>query len=236
MIYYTDRHFVCVDGVTQNDADIFCNALGYKSGSEKIDQEPDMNKFNQEAQSKNYKLIKKFPKFIVASGVYDKAIEVTDKCIPAIIQCKGSPGDISLAATPKSLGRLTGPPVKKIDCNTSMNDITDFIRGDPGSVFTFICPVGCNQGGNMFGTGLYAFRSSICKAAIHVNQLSSSQEGIVSVAIGYPQKQLTGSQNAENVRSEKWPQSNDDSEPVFTFAIIPTNTCYLVDNVPEISY
>jgi len=225
MIYYTDRHFICFDGVDQNDADTFCNALGYKSGHEKIDPEPDMEKFRNEASAKNYKLIKKFPKFIVEEGKYDKTIEVVDKCIPAIIQCKGSPGDINLMAVPKPLGRLSGVPIKKIDCNTSVKDITEFIRGDPGSVFTFICPVGCNQGGNMFGSGLYAFRSSICKAAIHVNQLSSTQEGLVSIVIGYPQKSLTGSQNSENVRSENWPQSDDDSEPVFTFAVVPTNTC-----------
>jgi len=184
MIYYTDRHFICVDGLTQNDADTFCNALGYKSGSDRIEQESDMNRFRQEAQAKNYKLLKKMPKYIVSEGKYDKSIELTDKCIPAIIQCKGTPGDINLTATPKPLGRLNGPPVKKIDCNTSLKDITEFIRGDPGSIFTFICPIGCNQGGNMFGTGLYADRSSICKAAIHVNQLSSSEEGMVSIAIG----------------------------------------------------
>ena len=45
-------------------------------------------------------------------------------------------------------------------------------RGDQGSTFLVHCPKGCDSSaGNIFGTAIYSYESSICKSAIHAGVL-----------------------------------------------------------------
>jgi len=64
-------------------------------------------------------------------------------------------------------------------CSDSPKDLelAGTLRGDPGSVYTFICPPGCLTGGTLIGSGLYAFKSPICQAAIHQYLLGPNEEG-----------------------------------------------------------
>lgn len=60
----------------------------------------------------------------------------------------------SLKANPIELGRLLGPPILGISCSDTLDSLSGQTKGDPGSVFTFICPKGCSDGGLLVGTGL----------------------------------------------------------------------------------
>jgi len=156
--------------------------------------------------------------------------EVVEKCAPVFVNCKGTLGSVSTKATPKNIGRLEGPPIKQINCGTSINDIRDFVKGDPGSLFTFICPEGCAAGGGLVGSALYSYKSSICKAGIQQGILSNSESNYVSIVIGYPQNELTGAINSENIKGDKWPNGQD-SGPIETFAVVPASTCALYGQV-----
>lgn len=95
-----------------------------------------------------------------------------------VVECEGS-GDPSgksqksnkqLISKPQ-LGKLPLVPIIKADCQTTGQDMV--FRGDPGSVFIVQCPQGCaGEQGTLWGSGIYQFDSSICRAAIHagVNQ------------------------------------------------------------------
>lgn len=74
----------------------------------------------------------------------------------AKLKCKGSPSPPVIKANPKDQGRIPGPKVTKIQCSDSPKDLelSGLLRGDPGSVFTFICPPGCSTGGTLIGAGL----------------------------------------------------------------------------------
>lgn len=117
---------------------------------------------------------------------------IGDKCVPAVLQCKGKQSEISLLAKPKPIGRLNPPDIIQLKCNDTMKSLKRpgdkesqrLIKGDPGSVYTFLCPAGCVQGGSIYGTGLYAFRSSICKAAIQMGYLTNTEPMYVSAVIG----------------------------------------------------
>lgn len=137
----------------------------------------DQKKFMEKTKGKGYTLLKKMPGYDVKEKKLKKEISATDKCAPVYLQCKGTQGEVSNQALPIEQGRLLGPKIKTLTCSTTANDLQSFIRGDPGSVFTFICPENCMAGGSLVGTGLYAYKSSICKAAIQQNVLSNSASG-----------------------------------------------------------
>lgn len=53
-----------------------------------------------------------------------------------------------------------------IDCNTYLNKKQ--FPGDPGSVFVVKCPSFCSVVSlDLLGTGIYSYKSPICKAAVH---------------------------------------------------------------------
>jgi hypothetical protein len=85
-----------------------------------------------------------------------KEIDEIDKCNVVFLKCSGSQGQVNLQATPIDQTRAFGPPIKKISCSDTMNSFPSFVRGDPGSVYTFICPQDCSTGGSLVGVGLYA--------------------------------------------------------------------------------
>lgn len=74
----------------------------------------------------------------------------------ARLKCKGAPSPPVIKANPKDQGRIPGPKITKIQCSDSPKDLelTGVMKGDPGSVYTFICPPGCSTGGTLIGTGL----------------------------------------------------------------------------------
>jgi len=138
----------------------------------------------EKTNGKGYQLLKMMPEYDSKEKKLKKQISTVDKCTPVYITCKGTQGAINLKATPIVQNRLLGPTIKNINCGTTLSELGDYVRGDPGSVFTFISPESCASGGNLIGTGLYGFKSSICKAAIQQNQLSNSSSGYVSIVIG----------------------------------------------------
>lgn len=211
--------------------------MGYKAGSEAITKESDTKAFYEAAKTNNFKFIHKSPTFNTENEAFNKDHVTGDKCVPAILTCKGKQSEISLLAKPKPIGRLLPPNIIELKCNDTMKSLKNpsdkqserLIKGDPGSVYTFLCPAGCLQGGVLYGSGLYGFRSSICKAAIQMGYLSNTEPNYVSAVIGYPQLKLTGAMNTEKVSSDKWPEDGEEAQPLETFAIIPTNTCYIKD-------
>lgn len=102
------------------------------------------------------------------------------------IKCKGSPEPPVIKATAKDMGRAPGPKITTLTCTDSVKDLelNGILKGDPGSVFTFICPAGCEAGGTLIGAGLYAFKSPICQAAIHQFIISPAESNYVSVVVG----------------------------------------------------
>lgn len=61
--------------------------------------------------------------------------------------------------------------------NGILQDIENFIRGDPGSIFTFECEESnCADKGQLIGTGLYAYKSPICKAAVQQSLMDDSEK------------------------------------------------------------
>jgi len=62
--------------------------------------------------------------------------------------------------------------------------------------------------------------------------LSNSSSGYISIVVGYPQSKLTGGINAQNISSKDWPDG-EDSEPIPTFAVVPTQTCYLMGLIED---
>jgi len=78
----------------------------------------------------------------------------------------------------------------------------------------------------LLGTGLYAYKSSICKAGLQQNIISNSDGGLVSVVIGYPQLKLTAGINSENISSDSWPDpSQSQPNAQLTFAVVKSNSC-----------
>lgn len=150
------------------------------------------------------------------------------------MNCKGNKSFGSLQAIPQNMGRLLGAPPKKISCADSMKSFDSELKGDPGSLFSFECPVNCSTGGQLIGVGLYAYQSSICMAAVQQNLISNSEGGYVSVVIGYPQLILTKGKNSANIASEPWPDPSDsESPPLFTFVVTKTTTCHLLGTIEE---
>lgn len=107
------------------------------------------------------------------------------------LKCAGGPEPPVIKATIKDQGRALGPKVSQILCTDSPKDLelSGKIKGDPGSVLTFLCPAGCDQGGTLIGAGLYAFKSPICQAAIHQFLIHPNESTYVSIVIGYPKFQ-----------------------------------------------
>lgn len=83
-----------------------------------------------------------------------KEVEEIDKCNVVFLKCAGSQGEVNLQATPIDQTRQLGPAIKKISCSDTMNSFPGFVRGDPGSTFTFQCPEDCSTGGSLVGAGL----------------------------------------------------------------------------------
>lgn len=108
-------------------------------------------------------------------------------CAITAIVCAGAgnAGGNSLAEQ-KDIKRAKFPPVLDVTCSTKMNseEVINFVKGDPGSVFTFKCPAGCKDEGTLIGAGLYHVNSSICKSGIQQSMFDNSQESFMSIVIG----------------------------------------------------
>lgn len=127
---------------------------GFKEADTNFATADDQKKFLEQTSGKGYKFLKSIPNFNNNENRYVGPPDVVEKCAPVFVNCKGTLGSVSMKAKPKNIGRLDGPPIKQIDCGTSINDIRDFVRGDPGSLFTFLCPEGCAAGGGLVGSAL----------------------------------------------------------------------------------
>lgn len=67
---------------------------------------------------------------------------------------------------PPALGKLPLPPIFGATCQTTFEE--KVFRGDEGSIFLVNCPAGCTEDkGTVWGTAIYSYDSSICRAAIH---------------------------------------------------------------------
>lgn len=62
-----------------------------------------------------------------------------------------------------------------------------------GSTFTFLCPAGALSGGSVWGTDVYTYDSSICKAAIHAGKINNLSGGQVTILIVPGQSSYVGS-------------------------------------------
>lgn len=78
----------------------------------------------------------------------------SNPCSAIKLNCKGNPVAKSLKANPIEQIRLLGPPIASISCSDTLDSLSSQTKGDPGSVFTFICPKGCSDGGLLVGSGL----------------------------------------------------------------------------------
>jgi len=79
----------------------------------------------------------------------------------AALKCKGVPKVVSDRAKVINMDRFQGPQPKNISCTdnlTTQNAVTNlpfYVRGDPGSVFTFECrETFCAGKGSLIGVGL----------------------------------------------------------------------------------
>lgn len=70
------------------------------------------------------------------------------------LKCTGTSGTANLQASPIDQVRNFTPPRKRISCETTLDNVRDYVKGDPGSVFNFQCPKDCAIGGSIVGTGL----------------------------------------------------------------------------------
>lgn len=182
--------------------------------------------FKTKTKGKGFKFLKanSTPGINHKTGKMLKEMDTIETCNIMYLKCTGSTGPVKLQASPIDQARLFVPSRQRINCSTTLDNING--RGDPGSIFTFTCPKDCALGGELVGAGLYASKSSICKAAVQQNMLSNSDDGIVSVVIGYPTLDLTAGENSENIMSSVWPDPTvSDPEAVKTFAVVQTNLC-----------
>ena len=90
-----------------------------------------------------------------------------------MIKCEGA-GDpsgksqkkVTNPLGPPPLGKLPLPPIMGANCQTTLQE--KVFRGDEGSIYLVNCPSGCaTDKGSVWGTGIYSYDSSICRAAIH---------------------------------------------------------------------
>jgi len=102
----------------------------------------------------NYKFVKNMPTLDLLSKKLKRDIELVDKCNIVSIKCMGVGPPINLQATAKDQTRKLGPKVKKLSCSDSLASLESYCVGDPGSVFTFECPMNCGSGGTLIGAGL----------------------------------------------------------------------------------
>mmetsp|Transcript_60213 Transcript_60213/g.51010 ORF Transcript_60213/g.51010 Transcript_60213/m.51010 type:complete len:134 (-) Transcript_60213:125-526(-) len=124
------------------------------------------------------------------------------KCNGCKLKCKGNPASKEMKAIPKEQERLLGPAIPTISCSDTLDSLSLQTKGDPGSVFTFVCPRGCQEGGLLVGSGLYSSSSSVCKAAIQSGVLTNTEMGFASIALGYLRLKLTGGKDSNDNESE----------------------------------
>lgn len=133
-------------------AKFFCKNMGYP-GIEKsffsVDNNFDYNKAGTRI------------KYASSASQIDfekKTIKVTlsaEPCKPVKVYCKGAPQAPDINAMAKNQTRHPVPKIKKIEkCSDSPADLSSWIKGDAGSVYTFICPENCNSAGTLVGSGL----------------------------------------------------------------------------------
>ena len=128
------------------------------------------------------------------------------------------------ANTPRC-GKL-GIPGKVIDCSTRGN-ISE-IDGDVGSAFRFMCPPGCaNNGGAIYGTGIYTEDSNICKAAVHSGIINNNSGGWIVLTRAYGWKKFPGTIKNE-VQSL---QLEDERKAAFTL----TRSCSAYANLMRLA-
>ena len=88
---------------------------------------------------------------------------------------------------------------EKITCTDSVNGLG---HKDDDS-FKAICPPGCKQGGNVWGTDTYTSDSAICRAAVLEGVVTDDDGGPVTVKIAPGQKSYTGSKK-NGVKSDDY--------------------------------
>lgn len=211
-------------------AKFFCKAMGY----------PDIEtKFFNVDVAFDYSKASATQKYAASVSGLDHAkgtittVALSDTpCAPVQIKCKGLPDTPNIKSPARNLSRHPAPLIKKIkNCSDSPASLSEWIKGDPGSVYTFICPANCNAAGTLYGTGLYRWDSPICMAAIHNYMNTATAQNFISIVIGIPKIQFTGAKNADGIESQGYPMEKDfsiSSEAItstLSYAIIDTNTC-----------
>jgi len=187
IVYFNNQiHFFCDTAFNNKKyADLYCKLKGFNEADpDNFAQADDQKKFIEKTKGRGYQFLSKVPDYDLKEKKLKKQMILVDKCAPVFINCKGTQSQVSLKASLLPQNRLNGPMIRNISCSTSYAELLPTIKGDPGSVYTFICPEGCASGGNLVGSGLYGFKSSICKAAVQQTILSNSSTGYVSIVIG----------------------------------------------------
>lgn len=85
---------------------------------------------------------------------------------------------------------LTPPTAPPISATQNASGIYQLL----GQQFTFICPAASGtSGGSVWGTDVYTYDSSICRAAVHAGRISNANGGQVTIAPLAGQAAYTGS-------------------------------------------
>lgn len=147
-------------------------------------------KFDRSIDSDVIASLKVKPKFLSMLPGYDPSSKtfrppaednIIDECAVVEINCDGTAIPPVQTAVLKEVKRNNFPPPIQIDCMHNLQarepPLVDYVRGDPGSIFTFTCPANCYDQGELIGAGLYNYTSQICKAAIQQSMLDNSQSG-----------------------------------------------------------
>jgi hypothetical protein len=86
-----------------------------------------------------------------------------------------------------------------IDCSTNLTDKR--FDGSSGKFFRVHCPVCTTENANVYGTGVYHPRSSICKASMHIGLIKPGQQSDLLVEITGPKNFFLGSQGIDKSSS-----------------------------------
>jgi len=142
---------LCASAMTDSGEDVanfFCKQMGYpgiEADFYSVDTQFDFTKASSTTQ---------YASSLMGLNQDDGTIQsvniAANNCPPVQIKCKGLPDTPNHKAAAKNLTRHPAPPIKLIqNCSDSPSSLGDWIKGDPGSVYTFICPANCEAAGTL---------------------------------------------------------------------------------------
>ena len=187
---------ICDAGFSYNDVQIACQQMGFTSGiivnnvKAKIAQLDEDSKIRFAASNVN--CTGKEAKISQCNIRYHDIICKHDQDVVIVCSGNGDPSGksqyIKKPPTPDpKLGKLLFP-FRQITCQERGEDM--LFRGDPGSLYIVNCPRGCNnQGGNVWGNGIYSSDSFICRSAIHAGVIDFNG-GDFGFVVSFEQEKL----------------------------------------------